>query len=919
MNMSHAISGRTFERPATLPATAPEVLPETMVARPRETRRMQHAYGLGVRKAPRERHRSPSAALACWGMLGAALLLGAWLLSACKPAPDDSMMPIPEPDDDALAVPYTGFLMPNHRVRLFADCNDNGVIDVFELQPRSFGLERSDPYRVGSNAVAIAAGDVDDDGDLDLVTANQGDDTVSVLLNTGDGLFRRHPDAPAVGRQPSAIAAVDLNGDGAGDVVTANLLGEDISVLMSAGDGTFAPGAAYGGPELRNVRTIRAADLDAGAHGAADLAAVRYVASDAELIVMWGAGDGTFSEYSVVGLTGDASADTLVTADLDGDADIDLVFGSSVYGLVENRGMRSFVASALTTDVSREPIAAADFDADGRVDLALGPAVLLGTAEPGDYEAAATLDPGVDPDAMVTADMDNDALADIAVAGEGQVAVHLNLGRGHFTPGMLQDIGGRTRALVAADLAGSGLPDLAVANGEDNRVTVLLNTSRIGRDLDGNGVPDACDIADGTSTDCNANGVPDAVELAPVVDFAAYGQGIVRSPFGYDAEVVALDLDNDGDLDLVSANTFDQETLTHHLNSGSGRLASTTTPGTRSATYAVLDDLRANSVAAGHLDGNGRADLAIAVNDDDAAAPHRIEIFRQAAAGFGSERSEWIENDPVVMPARVDRLVALDLTGDGRIELVVTDYYTPGNVHVLNVADDGSIGIATGIAFGGADSPITETPSSVTAADMDQDGRQDLILSVLAAEQVFICRQVGPLDFEPCSGHDAGIAPRRVRAANLTGDGFPDLAVANDYTTGISVLRNTSARMPIGSVGLAAPVTIRLGNYARVNPQDLALVDLDADGDTDIASANWYQNSVSILVNDGDGNFAAPRIIPAGFRPEAVTPADLNADGRADLAVGNGNGRLTVLFNRSRGPSATDADDDGRPDACGPR
>ncbi len=85
----------------------------------------------------------------------------------------------------------------------------------------------------------MAVGDFDRNGALDLVTANsQG--TLSLLLGNGDGSFRPRVDL-TVGAVPRAVAVGDFNGDGLLDVVAAKQLSETVSVLLGHGNGTFAP------------------------------------------------------------------------------------------------------------------------------------------------------------------------------------------------------------------------------------------------------------------------------------------------------------------------------------------------------------------------------------------------------------------------------------------------------------------------------------------------------------------------------------------------------------------------------------------------------------------------------------------------------------------------------------------------------
>jgi hypothetical protein len=115
-------------------------------------------------------------------------------------------------------------------------------------------------YRTGNETFSIAVGDLNGDGKPDLATANYnpdciddpryaacpGSNTVSVLLNTGDGSFRAHRDY-RTGLSPASVAIGDLNGDGKPDLATANseFLVNTVSVLANRGDGTFRPRLDY--------------------------------------------------------------------------------------------------------------------------------------------------------------------------------------------------------------------------------------------------------------------------------------------------------------------------------------------------------------------------------------------------------------------------------------------------------------------------------------------------------------------------------------------------------------------------------------------------------------------------------------------------------------------------------------------------
>ena len=312
---------------------------------------------------------------------------------------------------------------------------------------------------------ALAAGDLDGDGDGDVIAA--GDFAVQAFLHGPDG-SHEPANAVALGAPARHVVATDLDGDGDLDVATANSLGtgfnDNVSVLPGDGRGTLGFPRNFGigiGPH-----GLCASDLDAD--GDPDLAASNF-GPDSGISILWNPGSGSFGRADtrpVPILLG------LFAADIDGNGLQDLVGAANhAVTVLENQGAGGFAARSIpvrgdgwAVDVEWYGFAGGDVDGDADVDL-----VLVDNDELYLLENRAGLFPER-PEVQYTP----------AADGSG------GSGTSSIEPSIL---------IALPDVNGDGLLDLARARPGGAEVLVLPNRGQASRDLDRNGIPDECSPA----------------------------------------------------------------------------------------------------------------------------------------------------------------------------------------------------------------------------------------------------------------------------------------------------------------------------------------------------------------------------------------------------------------------------------------
>jgi len=389
-----------------------------------------------------------------------------------------------------------------------------------------------------------------------------------------------------------------------------------------------------------------------------------------------------------------------------------------------------------------------------------------------------------------------------------------------------------------------------------------------------------------------------------------------------------------------------------------GLVASTTTPfqptfaGNGSdlsvSSFASRVDLAAGDGAhrstIADLDGDGKPDIAVAN-----VYGHTVCLFRNESSPGAIAANSFGPRIDLPAPGAADTsdnpygFSSADVDGDGKLDLVACDRLGNNVAIYRNISSPGSLSAGSFEPY--VSFPVGADPRYARVADLDGDGRPDIVSCNYAANTISILRNTGSagsLDgasFAARVDLPAGAGPYDVAVGDLDGDGKPDLAVVNTSGPTTSIYRNISSPGLLNSNSFAARVDL-----PALNGNDTILLgDIDGDGKPDLVIGSYLSYTMSVYRNQADpgvldtNSFAARVDFGSGNWTHNVALADLNGDGKTDIAtVGELPSHASVFQNLSTpgsfttaslaarfdlgagwngwGITAGDLDGDGRPD-----
>jgi len=620
-----------------------------------------------------------------------------------------------------------------------ADLNGDGHLDLVVATPstnkvgvllgKGDGTFRAhSDWSTGPNVPAVVVGDFTGDSKPDVVAGD------TLLAGKGDGTFAS---GVTYGYTPSALAAGDLNGDGRLDLVVSQ--SDSVFVLLSPGSGTFATKRYPSVSPSATILKLR----DLNGDGKLDLAVSGPCLAEGTQYfeTFLGTGDGFFdalAEYDTQFYNSQFRDIDAVCglpfefADLNGDGNIDVLFGTYETWLGQgNGGFAPAVMSSLAqADVH---VRLRDWNRDGKLDLAVVDSSAVLRVLPGRGDGTFGVGPlyplgDIAPRPTALIDLTGDGQPDLLgylqpPEADPTVTMRRGQGDGTFSAQVEYPLGPSMPILTSGDVNGDGVPDLVTMGSGLPGVTVTVSAGA-GRFVPGGDLPLPSWPTGGILGDVDGDGQTDLLVVDDSFAFTTLrGQGgglFEAAPIASDVtfewpESVAFgDLDGDGCLDAAVLTNTVPPFVKLLFGTPSGALV-------ENGGFEAGNSYGSLQVA--DLNQDGKLDLFTAANVNQAV---RVWLGRGAGL-FGPPADFSLPAGPYPPPPLVFA-PPTDLNGDGTLDLVV------GRERIMAL-----LGWGDG-TFACAESVADFNPGTLFVADLNHDRKPDVVASFRTNMTVLLSR-----------------------------------------------------------------------------------------------------------------------------------------------------------------------------------